>query len=125
MSAEQERRCRVIEEYQSSNPAPFSVHAGETFQISERVNLWNDNPAWVWIWCVDFRGRGGWVPKNAFAVSPGGLVGTAFFAYTAEELTVRVGDELLAYQEESGWIWCKTSDGRSGWVPAQSVVFAQ
>jgi hypothetical protein len=116
-----EIRYRVVADYQTSNPDPFSVTAGETFQVSEKIHFWNGNPGWVWIWCTDQRGKSGWVPQNVMSVNPDGATGIARSTYTATELTVAVGDELVAHQEESGWIWCTNQQGASGWVPLDHV----
>jgi hypothetical protein len=115
-------RYHVIADYQASNPDPFSVAAGETFQISEKVYYWNGNPTWVWIWCTDQRGKNGWVPKNIIIFDPNGTTGIARSTYTATELTVVIGDELVAHQEESGWVWCTNQQGKSGWVPLEHLV---
>ena len=97
-----EIRYRVIADYQASNPDPFSVTADETFQISEKVDFWNGNPAWIW--CTDQRGKNGWVSKSITTFDPNGTTSTARSTYTAMELTVVIGDELVAHQEESGWV---------------------
>jgi hypothetical protein len=42
--------------------------------------------------------------------------------YTAAELTVAVGDELVAQEQESGWIWCTHHRQQRGWVPLDYVT---
>jgi hypothetical protein len=39
-------------------------------------------------------------------------------------LTARPGEilEVLDRDDESGWIWCRSTDGREGWVPSRSVA---
>ncbi len=119
---EPQRRYRVIADYQAEFPDPISVSAGETFQVSEKVEFWNDNPDWVWIWCTDQRGKQGWVPKNVISFNSDGRTGTSLSAYSAREHTVAVGEELVAHQEESGWLWCTNGQGASGWVPLEYVM---
>jgi len=35
---------------------------------------------------------------------------------------VAVGDELVAHQEKSGWVWCTNHQGKSGWVPLDHIT---
>ena len=121
-SPEQRRRYRVMAGYQASYADPFSVTAGETFQVSERSDSWNSNPEWIWIWCTDRQGKQGWVPKTMITFNSDGITGTARFTYTAMELTVAAGEELVAHQEESGWVWCSNYQGKSGWVPLDHIT---
>jgi hypothetical protein len=119
---EKRREYCVKADYQASNPDPFGVGVGETFQVSEKTHAWNVNPDWIWIWCTDQRGRQGWVPKNMITLNSDDRTGTARSSYTATELTVAAGDELVAHQEESGWVWCSNQQGISGWVPLASLT---
>ncbi len=118
----QARKCRVIIDYQALYPDPISMRAGEPLTISEKVDYWNGNPDWVWVWCTDARGKSGWVPKVLIDVHSEGRTGIARYDYTATELTVTVGDELVVEREESGWLWCTDSQGKNGWVPADHVT---
>ena len=119
---EQQRRYRVLADYQAEYPDPIGVSAGETFQVSEKVYLWNSNPDWVWIWCTDQRGKQGWVPQTVISFNSDGRTGIARATYTARELSVGVGEELVAHQEESGWLWCTNQQGKSGWVPLEHLT---
>ncbi|HEX6555708.1 MAG TPA: SH3 domain-containing protein [Ktedonobacteraceae bacterium] len=118
----QPRICRAIAGHQASYPDPISMEAGEIVDISEKVDEWNGNPNWVWIWCTDQRGKSGWVPKTWIDLNADGKTGTARYDYAATELTVAVGDELVVEGEGSGWLWCTNRQGKSGWVPADNVV---
>jgi len=119
---EPQRRYRVIADYQAEFPDPISVSAGETFQVSEKVSLWNDNPDWIWTWCTNQRGKSGWVPKNVISHNSDSRTAIARSTYSARELTVAVGEELVAHQEESGWLWCTNQQGEWGWVPLEHVT---
>ncbi|MEO6887686.1 MAG: SH3 domain-containing protein [Ktedonobacteraceae bacterium] len=118
----QPRRYRVTTDYQASSTDPIAVHAGETFQVSEKVDAWQDNPDWLWVWCTDQRGKSGWVPKAIIVLNADGTTGTTRNAYAARELSVVAGDELAASHEESGWLWCSDQQGRQGWVPLAHVA---
>jgi len=121
-TTEQPRKCRVIAGHQVLYPDPISLKAGESLMISEKVDYWNGNRDWVWIWCTDARGKSGWVPKGLIDVQANSLTGIARYDYTATELTVSIGDELVAEREESGWLWCTNSQGKSGWIPADHIT---
>lgn len=98
-----ERKCRVAKDYQAEFSDPIAVEAGEAFAVSERTSAWENNPAWIWVWCTDQRGKSGWVPKNIIKMDADSHVGTTHAAYNARELTVTAGQELTIEHEESGW----------------------
>src|SRR5262249_54800558 len=112
---QQPRTCLVILEYQAVYSDPISLNAGETFKLSEKVDYWNGNSAWEWIWSTDQRRKSGWVPRNCIDFNAGETTGVARYNYAATELTVAIGDELVVGREESGWLWCTNQQGRSGW----------
>jgi hypothetical protein len=116
---QQRRLCRVISDYQAVYPDPIAMHAGETIEISDKEDLWNGRADWVWLWCTNSQGKSGWVPKTYLEQE--GTKGIARFDYTAIELSVHVGEELVAEKEDNGWLWCTNSPGVSGWVPCDNV----
>lgn len=117
-----ERTRRVIKDYQAEFPNPIAVEAGETITVSESTSTWENNPAWVWLWCADQRGKSGWVPKNIIQMDEDGRAGTTRAAYDARELTVTAGQEITIEQEESGWFWCRDQQGKQGWVPISHMM---
>jgi hypothetical protein len=106
--------CRVVSDYESAYPDPLVISAGEELTIGAKGSSWSG-----WIWCTTRDGRSRWVPENY--IKRKGDTGRALCDYEATELSVRVGEELIMGQEESGWIWCTNQEGRSGWVPADCV----
>lgn len=116
-----ERKCRVIKDYQAEYLDPIAVGAGEVFAVSERISVWENNPAWIWIWCTDQREKSGWIPKNIIQMNADSQTGTVPIAYNAIELTVTADQELTIEQEESGWFWCSDQQGKHGWVPVSHV----
>ncbi len=117
-----ERICRVTQDYRAEYTDPISVEAGEPFVVSKKTSAWNKNPEWIWVWCIDRRGKSGWVPKNIIQMAANGKTGTTHVAYNATEFTVSSGQELTVEQEESGWFWCRDQSGRRGWVPISHVI---
>jgi hypothetical protein len=120
--ADPERKVRVVKDYQAEFADPIAVEAGEAFAVSERTSTWENNPAWIWLWCTDQRGKSGWVPKNIIQMNADGQTGTTPTAYNARELTVATGQELSIEQEESGWFWCCDQQGKYGWVPISHMM---
>lgn len=118
------RKCIVVTDYSAQFSDPISVNASETFTVSDKVEPWNNNPAWLWVWCTNQRGKSGWVPKDIIILNAGGVSGTVRDPYDATELTVAVGEELTAHQEAAGWFWCTNRVGKSGWVPLDNIKFA-
>jgi hypothetical protein len=116
------RVCRVIRDYQAQYLDPISVQGGETLIVSEKVDYWNDNPEWAWVWCTDRRGKSGWVPGGAIDFDADGTTGKARYDYAAKELSVVIGNEPVVEREEGGWLWCTHPEGKSGWVPIDHVV---
>jgi hypothetical protein len=42
--------------------------------------------------------------------------------YTARELSVSAGAEVILHHALSGWAWVTTPDGRAGWIPQTSIA---
>ncbi|MBA2680718.1 MAG: hypothetical protein H0U76_20275 [Ktedonobacteraceae bacterium] len=117
------KRCRVTKDYRASNTDPISVQANELFSVSEKMDSWNGNPEWIWIWCTDQRGKSGWVSKKILHMNSDNRTATTSSAYSASELTVVEGDELEVVEEESGWLWCIDPQGNQGWVPLEHIIW--
>ena len=62
--ADPERTGRVVKDYRAQFADPIAVEAGEAFAVSERAEPWENNPAWMWVWCCDQQGTCGWVPLS-------------------------------------------------------------
>lgn len=120
--ADPQRKGRVAKDYQAEFADPIEVEAGEAFTVSERTDAWENNPAWMWVWCTDQRGKSGWVPKTSIQMDADGQTGSTPTAYNARELTVTAGQELGIEQEQSGWFWCCDQQGKCGWVPISHMV---
>ncbi len=112
---------RVIKDHASSYPDPITVQAGEIFKVSKKTDRWNDDPRCVWVWCTDQREKSGWMPKNIIQPVDEGSKGTTRTPYSAVELTVSVGDELIGEREEAGWVWARDNKGQLGWVPSDHI----
>ena len=106
--------CRVTAEHRASFPEGMVISAGEELTVQDRETFWQG-----WVWCVNRDGMGAWVPEVFVEMRGDNCV--ALRDYDSIELTVAVGDNLQAYEEAGGWLWCLDGEGRWGWVPASCV----
>ena len=120
--ADPARTGRVVKDYRAQFADPIAVEAGEAFAVSERAEPWENNPAWMWVWCTEKLGKSGWVPQRIIQMETDGRMGTTQAAYHARELTVTAGQQLRIEREESGWVWCCDQQGTCGWVPISHVL---
>jgi hypothetical protein len=42
--------------------------------------------------------------------------------YTARELSVRAGAEVVVGEVISGWVWASDADSRAGWIPENCIA---
>jgi hypothetical protein len=94
---------------------PLRLAVGDQVDIGDRDTEW---PEFVFV--TSSRGSG-WVPARHLSASSGTAV--AQTAYDTTELTTQAGDvlEVLAEDLTSGWLWCRSADGREGWVPLKTL----
>jgi hypothetical protein len=94
---------------------PLRLAVGERVTAGERDSEW---PAFVFVTCA--RGSG-WVPARHLSTESGPA--TVQTAYDTTELPTRANDvlEVVAEDPISGWLWCRSADGRVGWVPINTV----
>jgi uncharacterized protein YgiM (DUF1202 family) len=95
--------------------APLSLGAGEVVTVVHRDGEW---PAFVFVAAA--RGSG-WVPSRHLSADEGTAVVET--PYDTTELATTGGEilEVVDRDDESGWLWCRSGDGREGWVPSRSV----
>jgi hypothetical protein len=74
--------------------SPIAVEAGEAFTISERNDVWENNPAWIWVWCADQQQRSGWLPKNIIQMNTDSLTGTT---RPSSRIRTKMGHLLAAF----------------------------
>ena len=106
---------RVLRSYTALYPDPITVRAGE------RVSVGADDPEFPgWRWCTASDRRGGWVPEQFLQQE--GLEALMVRDYTARELSVRAGVEVLVQDRICGWMWVTDTDGNEGWIPETCVA---
>jgi hypothetical protein len=84
--------------------------------VREHDDEW---PAFVF---VVTRQGSGWVPERH--LERAGSTAVVKTTYDTTELPTREGEELEVLSEDlpGGWMWCRTRDGREGWVPARTLA---
>jgi len=105
---------RVIKEHTTDFADPLILKTGDLLMAERKKTDWPG-----WIWCTDKNGKGGWIPECYLKIE--GNTGRMLRDYDATELTARPGDKLNVLDEESGWLWCLTEQGRKGWIPKENV----
>lgn len=113
------RVVRARTAHQISDRPPIRVSVGEHVSVGERDGEW---PEFVFV----TRANGsGWVPARHLSSNSGEAVVRT--AYDTTELPTRAGDllQIIVEDLQSGWLWCRSADGREGWVPVNTVEPAE
>jgi len=96
--------------------SPLSLVSGDVVTVGRRDGDW---PAFVFV--TTARGSG-WVPSRHLSADVGRAVVET--PYNTTELATRRDEilEVMDRDDESGWLWCRSAEGREGWVPSRSVA---
>jgi hypothetical protein len=94
---------------------PLQLSVGDTVRAGDRDTEW---PEFVF---VTAEHGTGWVPARYLSQPCGPAVVRT--AYDTTELPTRAGEVLEVLTEDvvSGWVWCRSSNSRHGWVPINTV----
>jgi uncharacterized protein YgiM (DUF1202 family) len=107
----------VVAKYAHQIPdrQPMRLVAGERVDASERSSEWREHVF------VIAEGGTGWVPVRSLSGSSGMV--TVRESYDTTELATRAGEHLEVIKEDvrSGWLWCRSGEGREGWVPLSTL----
>ncbi|MBI5060357.1 hypothetical protein HZB60_11325 [candidate division KSB1 bacterium] len=105
----------ALTSYSPQYKNPISSVRGDVFRLGQRDD---EYPGWIWTTAAD--GRSGWTHESFLSID--GERATLLEAYTAQELTIRVGDLLEILREVGGWYWCRTANNDLGWLPSSILV---
>lgn len=106
---------RIAQDYSTQYPNPITVRVGD------RVEVGRDDPEYPgWRWCTGPDGRAGWVPEDLLQLDGTGAIMRR--DYTARELDVRAGMDVVLGEAMHGWVWATATDGRSGWIPLRCLA---
>ncbi len=94
---------------------PLRLAVGERVLVGDRDSEW---PEFVF---VTASHGAGWVPARRLSASSGAAVVQT--PYDTTELPTEIGDALKVVVQDlqSGWLWCRSRDGREGWVPVKTL----
>ena len=94
---------------------PLRLDVGQQVDVGDRDTEW---PEFVFVTASQ---GSGWVPARHLSASSGTAV--VVTTYDTTELPTQVGDVLEVVVEDltSGWLWCRSSEGREGWVPVKTL----
>ena len=108
----------ATENYSPQYPDPISVPAGTIVYIDRDDS---DNPGW-W-WCIAPDGRAGWVPAELLDPVPtANTRALVRLQYSARELPLNRGEQLVVEVEYAGWLYVRNDAGMRGWVPVTHVA---
>src|SRR5438093_13301542 len=106
-----QRKVRIKIEHRIEYPDPLRVAAGE------RVNVGREDAEFPgWKWCKPSDGREGWVPAEL--LSNEGAETTVLQAYSARELAVRPGEEVIVEESRHEWLLVRNALEERGWMLA-------
>lgn len=109
-------RWRVIEAHEASYTEPIAFDVGDEVRLTGHEDIWDGHR---WLWASAPNGREGWIP-DSFANAESRFVAKS--AYSAMELTCRVGEVLEGDAETHGWVWARNSHGNAGWAPLRNLA---
>ena len=108
------RKVRIKIEHRIEYPDPIGVAAGE------RVNVGHEDAEFPgWKWCKASDGREGWVPVEL--LSNEGAEATVLQNYSAHELAVQPGEEVIVEESRHEWLLVRNALGERGWIPAANT----
>jgi hypothetical protein len=106
----------VVKIWRATDVEPIGLQANDIVRIGRRSEEW---PGWVW--CTGSTGKGCWVPESLLVLHDEGLTGWLVREYSPMELNASPGEQLILYEELSGWWWASNACGETGWIPASHL----
>src|SRR5688572_5279705 len=107
--------ARVMKAYTPEPGQPVHLQSGDIVYIGEESPKYR---GWVRVRVPD--GRKTWAPE-AYVRGHEGEEGMALVDYDARELKVAEGEIVTMLLEMRGWTWVRTRDGRTGWLPLETL----
>ena len=104
------RKVRVKLEHRVEYPDPIEITSGG------KVNVGREDDEFPgWKWCTGPDGREGWVPIEL--LSNPGPEAIALHDYSARELAVQPGEEVVVEVARHKWLLVRNAHGQRGWIP--------
>ncbi len=108
------RKVRVRSEYTVEYSDPLRVARGEAVTVGRE-----DDEFPGWKWCRASDNREGWVPVEL--LSNQGPEATLVQDYSAQELSVQPGEEVVVEDARHSWLLVRNRSGARGWIPGSHV----
>ncbi|MFZ0885720.1 MAG: SH3 domain-containing protein [Candidatus Acidiferrales bacterium] len=108
------RQVRIQLEHKIEYADPIGVTAGERVRVGRE-----DDQFPGWKWCKASDGREGWVPVELLSNQQGEA--NVLQDYSARELAVRPGEEVVVEEARHDWLLVRNARGERGWIPASHV----
>jgi len=110
------RPAVVIRAYEKQYLQPICVRAGEIVNVERE-----DDGYPGWWWCTAADGLSGWVPEELLERE--GPSAKVTEDYSAAELSVAVGQEVVVQEIRRDWARVRGAGGAEGWVPLGCLRF--
>jgi hypothetical protein len=107
---------KVTKNHKSESPVPMIAAKGEIVQGERRETEYEG-----WLWCQNSAGVNAWVPETYLEKTSDSGQFQFLKDYNSRELTIDEGQEVIVLEEDSGWIWIRTTLGEEGWIPLENV----
>ncbi|WP_257254843.1 MULTISPECIES: SH3 domain-containing protein [unclassified Endozoicomonas] len=105
------KTVKVIEDYKACYPDPVTFSKGDHLTLGKSDN---EFPGWIWVTATS--GKEGWAPLPLIR-RLNQKQGMALEDYTARELSVSMGEDLIIVREINAWAWVENQQKQMGWVP--------
>lgn len=119
ITSETKKTFKIIIPHRTEYEHPIRLEKGERVTLGERApeENWKD-----WIWAENSRSHGGWVPVQLIGHPEDGAQGMVLEDYSARELNVDPGEEIVKIRTLNGWTWVRRiSDREEGWIPNEAI----
>lgn len=109
----------VTKQHTSNYPNPIKLCEGQYVIVGEKYNGNENWDNWIYCYTIDKRLEG-WVPEQIVKIQD--KQGLILEDYSAKELDIKVGEQLIKHKELNGWFWVeRISTLEEGWVPMENV----
>ena len=109
---------KIIKPYSAQYKSPIVLRTGDEVMLGkeEQEEKWK---GWLW---AESENCAGWVPIQILQLSEDKRKGKVLEFYSAKELDVEAGDDIIKIRSLNGWTWSKnlrTND--EGWNPVNNI----
>lgn len=112
------RTHSIIKAYKTQYENPIILISGEKVKLGreETEEKWK---GWIW---AESKTNKGWIPVQIIEFADDRKTGTINEDYSAKELDVEPGDEVIKIKSLNGWSWSKnTRSQEEGWIPDEVI----